>query len=97
MTALDIKTPAVTNKLADCEDCTSASANGRRDRGANDAELRKRTKSEDQTGAEQDVDPVREPQRAHRDRSIAGATKDRVDHEEHHDADVAGEHHSCEC
>src|SRR3569832_515879 len=96
MMALNEETTAFTNQLTDREERASASADRRRDRGADNAELRKGTDSEDQTRTEQDVDPVREPQRAHRDRGVACATKDRVDHDVHHDADVTGEHHTRE-
>src|ERR1700755_1494415 len=96
MTTLNIETSACTNQLAESEECARASANRRRDRSADDAELGKRTDSEDQTRAKSDVDPVREPQRAHRDCCITSTAKDRVDHEEHYDADVTGQHHTRE-
>src|SRR6185503_14995859 len=96
MLALDFESSTGPKELDEREDCPRASADRRRDRRADDAELRKRSESEDQTGTEENVDPVRKPQRSHRDRSVTGATKDRVDHKEHHDADVAGEHHTRE-
>src|SRR5215213_3070868 len=96
MMALDFESSTGPKQLDECENCTGTSADRRRDRSADDAELWKRSESEDQTRAEENVDPVREPQGAHRDRSVARATKDRVNHEEHYDADIAGEHHSRE-
>ena len=48
--------------------------------------------AEDQQRPEHDVDRVREPQHAHRDRRVARAAEDRVDQEQHHDRDVAAEH-----
>jgi len=54
------------------------SATGRRrDGGSGDAEARKRTEAEDEARIEADVDRVRNPQHAHRDRRVAGAAKDR--------------------
>src|SRR5215216_6959639 len=94
MVALDFESSTGPKELDDCEDCPRASANRRRDRSADDAELRERSESEDQTRSEKDIDPVGKPQRAHCDRSVARATKDRVDHEKHHDAEVASEHYS---
>ena len=38
-----------------------------------------------------DVEPVRQPQRPHRDRCVTCAAKDGIDHEEHQDRHVAGE------
>src|SRR3954454_21002065 len=96
MLTLNIKTSAGTDQLAESEERASAAANRRRNRSTDDAELWKGTDSKNQTRAEHDVDPVRQPQRAHRDRGVTGATKDRVDHEEHHDTDVTGEHHTRE-
>ena len=59
-----------------------AAADGRSHRGAGDAELGERTQAEDETGAEQDVDDVGEPEDPHRDRGVAGASEDGVDEEQ---------------
>ena len=65
----------------------------RRDGRARDAERRERPEAEDEARVEDEVDDVREPQDAHRDRRVAGAAEDRVDEEEQDDDDVAAEHH----
>src|SRR5262245_8863517 len=97
MTSLDIETSAGTNELGESEQRARASADIRRDRSADDAELWERSKAEDQTRSKCNVDPISEPQRAHRNRRITRAAKDGVDHEEHHDRDVSGQHHSGKC
>ena len=52
----------------------------------------KRADAEDQARPEDDVDRVREPQHAHRDRGIARAAEDGVDEEEQHHGAAAAQH-----
>jgi len=59
---------------------------------AGDAQLGKRTQPEDEAGVEHDVDRVREPQRTHRDRGVAGTAEDRVDQKQKHRAAPAQHH-----
>src|SRR6185503_4382987 len=49
MMALDTETPTRTDELTECEERACASADCRRDRSADDAKLRKRSESKDQT------------------------------------------------
>ena len=71
---------------------TGAAADRRRDRRAGQAKLRERSDAKDQQGTEHDVDRVREPEDAHRDRRVAGAAEDRIDQKDQQDDDVAAEH-----
>ena len=59
-----------------------------------DAELRKGPEAEDEAGSEHDVDRVRQPEDAHRDRGVSGSAKDRVDDEEDDDGRLAAQHHA---
>lgn len=63
---------------------------GGRDRRARDAEARERPQAEDEAWRERDVEPVREPEGAHRDDGVARAPEDRVDHEQE-DRDAAAD------
>jgi hypothetical protein len=67
-----------------------------RDRRAGDAETRKRAEPEDEARPEDDVQEVSQPQHPHRDGGIAGAAKDRVQHEQEQDGRVAAKHHAGE-
>src|SRR5688572_27771730 len=64
--------------------------------GAGDAEFREGADAEDEKRPEDDVDAVREPEYAHRDRRIAGPAKDAVDEKEHDHARVSTDHHAGE-
>ncbi len=64
----------------------------RRDSRANDAESMERANPEDENRREHDVEPVREPERSHRCRSITCGAEDRVLHEEEEHRDVPTEH-----
>ena len=70
-----------------------ASADVRRHSRARDAEGREGPVAEDQTGIEDDVQSVAEPQRTHGDRSITSASEYRVNHDEQHDRRDSTEHH----
>src|SRR5947207_2051485 len=97
MTALDVETAAGPNQLTECEQCTCSSADVRRDSSADDSHFRKWSDTENQTWAKHDVDPVRQPQYAHRNRGIAGASEDCVDHVEQNDCRVSSQHYSSKC
>src|SRR2546426_11017867 len=92
MMALNIKSSARTNQPAEGIECSGATPDICGDRRTHDAELWKWTKSEYETGPKHYIDGISQPQNAHRDCSIAGTAKDGVDHEKHHDRDVAREH-----
>ena len=68
-----------------------AASRRRRHRRARDAEAWKRAEAENQTRIEHDVDRVRDPQHAHRNRRIAGAAKNRVDEKQREDDAVEAE------
>ena len=61
---------------------------------AGDAQLGKWTQPEDEAGVEHDVDRVREPQRTHRDRGVAGTAEDRVDQKQKQHRAAPAQHHA---
>ena len=62
------------------------------DRRAGDSHIGERTGSENEERPEHDVERVREPEDAHRDRGIAGASQGGIDHEQHEHTGAAAEH-----
>ena len=58
---------------------------------ASDAELRKWPPAENETGIEDEIDDVRDPQKAHGDGRVAGPAKNGVVEKEHHDNATASE------
>ncbi len=72
-----------------------AAARQRSQRRARYPEMRKRTEAEDQTRVEDEVDDVRHPQQAHRNRRITRAAKDCVVQEEHDDGAAPAQRNAC--
>ncbi len=72
-----------------------APADGRGDRRAGDAEFRKWSETEDQTGVENDVADVGDPQHPHGDGGVSGAAEDRVEQEDQHDGRRSAEEDLC--
>src|ERR1044071_1861045 len=97
MFSLDLETSAPAHETTQREQRARAATDVRCDRSADDAEFWKWSNTEDQTWTKQDVDRIRQPQCAHRDRRITRAAKDRIDHEQHHDGRIAGKHYAREC
>src|SRR2546422_729836 len=92
MTPRDFESSAFTNQATDCVDRSGAPPNVRRHRGAGDAKFRERPKAKNETRPEHDVERVCQPQHAHGNRSITRSAKDRIDHEQHDNGNVAAEH-----
>src|SRR5690349_23476453 len=81
MPARDFESSAFANQAAERVNRAGAAANIRSHRSARDAELWKRTEPKDETWPKRYVERVRQPQYSHGDRCVAGAAKDRIDHE----------------
>src|SRR5688500_19172186 len=92
MMTSNINAATATDHAAESKKGSRTTPDIRSARSTHDPELWKWTKTEYEARTEHDADGIGEPQNAHRDGSIARATKDGVDHEEHHDCYVAGEH-----
>ena len=85
MPRVNVDARAGLEQSAEREQRAGSAADRRRDRRAGDAQLRERSEPKDQTRSEHDVDRVRQPEHAHRDRRVARAAEDRVDQEQHDD------------
>src|SRR5262245_31711168 len=88
----DFKPAALPYEPAKRVNRTGPATDVRRYGRSGNAELWKRTETEDEAGAKYNVERVRQPQHAHGDRSVARTAKDRIDHKQHHDRRVARQH-----
>src|SRR2546426_12207055 len=82
MLARDFESSAFANQAAERVNRAGSPAYIRSHRRAGDAEFWKRTEPKDETWPKRYVERVRQPQYSHRNRRVAGAAKDRMDHEQ---------------
>src|SRR5438876_139462 len=75
--------PGATEQAIELVRNSNATASKRRPCGARDAQTRKRSKAENETRVEEQIDDVRDPKQAHGNGSVAGATKNRVVKKQH--------------
>src|SRR2546430_2527719 len=93
MMALDFKASAFANQTTEGVKRTGAASNVRSHCGAGNAQLGKWTKAKNETWTKHYVDGIRQPQHPHGYSGVTCAAKDGIDHEQHYDGGVAGEHY----
>jgi hypothetical protein len=96
MLTTNVETAALSPQAAQRVERAGAAADVRSDSSADDTELGKWTETEDKTRTKYDVDPVCQPQCAHRDRCVARAAKDCIHHKQHDDGHVSRKHYTRE-